>query len=232
MGPLLQPAECSLMLVDPRIQHASRAGRRAQHLLWGFHEVQVAARAAAVPVHLILASKAPDPPEEPTAPDRHVAGVHITSSGDPPWSRSSLAEALAAQGRTSLILCGFWLETTVTFLGLPALASSFDVFVLMDVSLVRADEAPRSAGDRLLQAGAVPVTTHQLIVEWAEQPPDPHVRSSPTSLIATPQGSTFPRCRPRRSAHVPHGSPRPSRQTTLARRVRISMWGNEGRLGL
>jgi len=99
MGSLLQPVECSVVLVDPRIQHVTRSGRSAQHLLRDFHDVQVAARAAAVPVHLILASKAPDPREVPTAPDQPAASIHITSDCGPSRSKSSLAETLAAQGR-------------------------------------------------------------------------------------------------------------------------------------
>jgi nicotinamidase-related amidase len=127
---------------------------------------------------------APAPQQLLATPEQSTAGVHIIGNGGFSWSKSGLAEALAAQGRASLILCGFWLETTVTFLTLPALANGFDVFVLMDITVARSDAARRPAGDRLLQAGVVPVTTHQLIAEWAEQTPDPHVSSSLSSLIA------------------------------------------------
>jgi hypothetical protein len=48
------------------------------------------------------------------------------------------------------------------------LAAGFEVFVLMDASPVWAETAAAPAASRLLQAGAVPITTHQLIAEWME----------------------------------------------------------------
>jgi hypothetical protein len=82
-----------------------------------------------------------------------------------------------------LILAGFWLETTVTFLALPALASGFEVFVLMDVTPASADTSARPAADRLLQAGAVPITTRQLIAEWIEASSDGGGRSALSRLV-------------------------------------------------
>jgi isochorismatase family protein len=184
MGPLLQPTECSLVLVDPRTLHVSRAGSHAQRVLQRFHDVQTAARAAAVPVRVVWAGDTADPQELLASPKQSVAGVHSINNDGPSWSKSGLAEALAAQGRASLILCGFWLETAATFLALPALSSGFDVFVLMDITPARSNDARWPAWQRLLQAGALPVTTHQLIAEWAEQTPDPRVRSSLSSLIS------------------------------------------------
>jgi hypothetical protein len=81
-----------------------------------------------------------------------------------------------------LILGGFWLETTVTFLALPALASGFDVFVLMDAAPASSDVSVRPATDRLLQAGIVPITTRQLIAEWIEASPD--ARSALSLLVS------------------------------------------------
>jgi hypothetical protein len=82
-----------------------------------------------------------------------------------------------------LILAGFWLETTVTFLALPALASGFEAFVLMDATPASTDASARPAADRLLQAGAVPITTRQLIAEWIEASPDGTVRSALSRLV-------------------------------------------------
>jgi isochorismatase family protein len=178
MAPLLQPDECSLVLVDPKTQYVSHVGPSAQLVLRRFSNILAAARIAAVPVHVVLAGDAGGPQELLLPRGQPAIGVHIIHNDGHSWSKSGLAEALATQARTALILCGFWLETTVTFLALPALASGYDVFVLLDITPVRSDEARRPAGHRLLQAGAVPITTHQLIAEWAEQTPDPNLNSS------------------------------------------------------
>jgi hypothetical protein len=89
-----------------------------------------------------------------------------------------------------LILAGFWLETTVTFLALPALASGFEVFVLMDATPASAETSARPAADRLLQAGAVPITTRQLIAEWIEASPDGGGRSALSRLVPSDDQNT------------------------------------------
>ena len=61
--------------------------------------------------------------------------------------------------RSSLILAGFWLETTVTFLALPALASGFEVFVLMDATPASADTSARPAAARSRRRVLQPVST-------------------------------------------------------------------------
>jgi nicotinamidase-related amidase len=170
MTPLLRPADCCVLLVDPRARHldrlnAARQAELARHLKL----VGDAARACAVPAHLAFVGSVPEPRDSisplSSAPATHV---HPLGTEGTSWSRSGLEKALVAQHLSSLIVAGFWLETTVTFLALPALGAGFEVFVLMDASPARAETATRPATDRLLQAGAVPVTTHQLIAEWME----------------------------------------------------------------
>jgi hypothetical protein len=56
--------------------------------------------------------------------------------------------------------------------------------VLMDASPAWAETAARPAADRLLQAGAVPLTTRQLIAEWMEAS-DPEVRAALSPLLPT-----------------------------------------------
>jgi nicotinamidase-related amidase len=110
--------------------------------------------------------------------------LNVHALGTEGLSRSGLPAVLGAQNRGSLILAGFWLETTVTFLALPALAAGLEVFVLMDASPAWVETAARAAADRLLQAGAVPVTTHQLIAEWMEAS-DPVVLAALSPLVPT-----------------------------------------------
>jgi nicotinamidase-related amidase len=185
MAPLLQPADCCVLLVDPRARHlAPLAPARHAELARCLNLTLDAAIAGAAPIHLAFAG-APSDPHEWVAAPRSLALAHIHGLGTAGscWSGSGLHGALAAQARSSLILAGFWLETTVTFLALPALASGFEVFVLMDATPASADTSARPAADRLLQAGAVPITTRQLIAEWIEASPDGGGRSALSRLI-------------------------------------------------
>jgi nicotinamidase-related amidase len=186
MTPLLRPADCCVLLADPRARHlgrldAARQGDPARCL----RLVVDAAVAGAVQVHLAFVGSVPEPHDWlsplPSMPATHA---HALGTEGASWSRSGLDKALAAQHRRSLILAGFWLETTVTFLALPALAAGFEVFVPMDASPAWRDTDAHPAADRLLQAGAVPVTTHQLIAEWMEAS-DRDVRAALSPLLPT-----------------------------------------------
>ena len=184
MAPLLLPADCCVLLVDPRARHLGRlVEARHAELAQCLNLIPDAAAAGAVPIHLAFAGAPPDPREWVAAP-RSLAVVHVHRLGTAGscWSGSGLHAALAAQARSSLILAGFWLETTVTFLALPALASGFEVFVLMDATPASADKSARPAADRLLQAGAVPITMRQLIAEWIEESSDGGRRSALSRL--------------------------------------------------
>jgi hypothetical protein len=71
----------------------------------------------------------------------------------------------------------------VTFIALPALAGGFDVFILMDAAPAREKDAHGPAVHRLVQAGAVPTTTRQLVTEWIEASADTGQRAALTRLV-------------------------------------------------
>jgi hypothetical protein len=186
MTPLLQPADCCVLLVDPRARHLNRLdATRQPDAACCLRLVVDAAIAGAVQVHLGFAGNVPEP-HDWVSPlwSMPATRVHAFGTEGASWSRSGLDKVLAAQHRSSLVLAGFWLETTVTFLALPALAAGFEVFVAMDATPARADTAARPASDRLLQSGAVPLTTHQLIAEWMETT-DAVVRAALFPLLPT-----------------------------------------------
>jgi nicotinamidase-related amidase len=173
--------------VDPRKSHVgSLDPPRREELTRALNLVAEAAVAAAVPIHLAFIGTPPDSRERTAAQlPLSAVRVHALSTAGSSWSRSGLDAALAAENRSSLIVGGFWLETTITFLALPALASGFEVFVLMDVSPTSSETAAQPASTRLLQAGAVPVTSRQLVAEWAETSGETDPRSTLTRLFAT-----------------------------------------------
>lgn len=185
MPSLLQPADCCILLIEPKREHIGPFDEETQKALTQkLDVVEQAARLAEVPVHLAVVGNAPDPQEWLARPQRGgPPRVHALGNTGSSWSNSGLAAALAGDGRASLILCGFWLETTATFIALPALASGFDVFVLTDATPARTEEARRPAADRLFQAGVVPLTTHQLVAEWTDATADPERRAALSLLI-------------------------------------------------
>jgi nicotinamidase-related amidase len=187
MAPLLQPADCCVLVVDPRAHHVERLDPPHQaELARSLNLALDAAITAGAPIHLAFAGAAPDPHEWAATPRSHQAAhIHALGTAGSGWSGSGLCEVIAAHRRSSLILAGFWLETTVTFVALPALADGFEVFLLMDATPASADASARAAADRLLQAGVVPTTVRQLIAEWIEASPDSGARSARSPLVTS-----------------------------------------------
>jgi hypothetical protein len=170
MAPLLRPADCCVLLIDPRRKNLDRLDPQAQKALaQNLDIVEQALQAACVPLRLAFRAPAPDPQEWLTRVDEATPPpIHDLGNSGSSWPNSGLAAAIAGQAREALILAGFWIETSVTFIALPALATGFDVFILMDATPARVQDARAPAVDRLLRAGAVPTTTRQLVAEWIE----------------------------------------------------------------
>jgi hypothetical protein len=186
MAPLLQPAECCVLLVDPRKQNVTRLGEFAQQSLSS--SLMLLARAvqtAQIPAHLAFVAAVPDPDQWLVDPAQLApARTHALGDCGSSWASSDLAATLTAHGRRSLVLAGFWLETRVTFMALPALATGFEVFVVIDAAAARDADTRCAAIHRLLHAGAVLTTTHQLIGEWTETSSDPDQRSALSLLVS------------------------------------------------
>jgi hypothetical protein len=189
MAPLLQPATCSVLFIDPRERNLAQLSATSQQVIAErLAFLTRAACAASVPIHLAFTGEVPEPEQWLSAHRQlHSVGLHGLGGLGSSWSSSGMHTALVTQRRASLVACGFWLETTVTFLLLPALACGFDVFLALDVSPARSEDARGPAEDRLLQAGAVPATADQLVSEWMEASTDPDQRSALASAM-TPLG--------------------------------------------
>jgi nicotinamidase-related amidase len=163
MAPLLKPVECCVLFIDPRQQHiALFDASGGQNLRECLARLAHAAARAAVPAHLAFAGPLPEPEHRLLdAGQFEPAPTYALGNSGSSWANSGLASALAAHNRASLVLAGFWLETTVTFMALPALAAGFDVSIVIDATPARTADACSPAIDRLLHAGAVTTTTHQ-----------------------------------------------------------------------
>lgn len=189
MAPLLKPEDCCLLLIDPVQRHAIQAGvgRRSQHAVVDRHMLlQRAAHFFDVPtVHAIYGDRVDDEQWIVPPGDRSKARICSVDPKSSLWSSGGVGVALKEQGRACLVLCGYWLEGSVTFAALNALADGFDVFVLMDLSPSFDKHAENPAVHRLLQAGVVPLTTVQMVQEWAEETTSEAQRCSLLALLQT-----------------------------------------------
>jgi nicotinamidase-related amidase len=89
------------------------------------------------------------------------------------WEDVSVVEAIKATGRRKLVLAGLWSEVCLVLPTLSAIAQGYEVFVVADASGGVTAAAHEHALLRMTQAGAVPVTWIQVLLElqrdWARQ---------------------------------------------------------------
>ena len=89
------------------------------------------------------------------------------------WDDKDFVAAIKATGRKKLVLAGLWTEVCVTFPSVQAIHDGYEVYVVEDccgdVSQLSHDNAMK----RVIQAGAKPVTSLQVMLEfqrdWAEK---------------------------------------------------------------
>jgi nicotinamidase-related amidase len=87
------------------------------------------------------------------------------------WEDTEFVEAVRALGRRKLILCALWTEVCMAFVALDALREGYEVYPVVDAIGGTSLEAHRAALDRVVQAGAQPISWVSLACElqrdWA-----------------------------------------------------------------
>ncbi|WP_248769705.1 isochorismatase family protein, partial [Pseudomonas sp. MWU12-2345] len=82
------------------------------------------------------------------------------------WEDKKFVEAVKATGRKKLIMAALWTEVCLNFPALEALAEGFEVYIVTDASGGTTQEAHDMSVQRMIQAGAVPVTWQQVLLEF------------------------------------------------------------------
>lgn len=83
------------------------------------------------------------------------------------WDDQNVRDALAANGRKKVVVAGLWTEVCNTTFALSAmLEGNYEIYMVADASGGTSVEAHRYAMDRMVQAGVVPVTWQQVLLEW------------------------------------------------------------------
>ncbi|MCK6481615.1 MAG: hydrolase [Planctomycetaceae bacterium] len=82
------------------------------------------------------------------------------------WEDRGFVDAVKATGRRKLVLAGLWTEVCVAFPALSALQDGYEVYVVVDASAGGNAVAHETAILRMVQAGVVPVTWQQVMLEF------------------------------------------------------------------
>jgi nicotinamidase-related amidase len=89
------------------------------------------------------------------------------------WEDAEFVAAVRATGRRKLIACALWTEICMAFPALDALREGYNVYPVVDAIGGTSDDAHRAGLERVIQAGARPVSWVALAVElqrdWARE---------------------------------------------------------------
>ena len=83
------------------------------------------------------------------------------------WDDQKVRDALKANGRNKVVVSGNWTEVCNTTFALSAmLEGGYEIYMVSDASGGTTKEAHDMAMLRMIQAGVVPVTWQQVLLEW------------------------------------------------------------------
>jgi nicotinamidase-related amidase len=82
------------------------------------------------------------------------------------WDSMEFRKAIEATGRKNVIICGLWTEVCVTWPTIEMLGAGYNVYVVEDCCGATSPAAQEAALSRMVQAGAVRVTTIPALLEW------------------------------------------------------------------
>lgn len=86
------------------------------------------------------------------------------------WDDQKVRDALAkgaAEGRKKIVVSGLWTEVCNLTFSLSAMEDTdYEIYMVADASGGTSVEAHKYAMDRMVQAGVIPVTWQQVLLEW------------------------------------------------------------------
>jgi nicotinamidase-related amidase len=170
---LLSPADHTLIMIDHQSQMAF-ATKSIDAILLRNNAALVAKAAKEFAVSTILTTVAEKSFSGPifdeirsTFPDADVIDRTTMNT----WEDARIADQVNAIGKPRIVLAGLWTSVCIVGPALSALDQGFEVYVIADACGDVSTEAHDRAMDRMVQAGARPMTSLQYLLElqrdWA-----------------------------------------------------------------
>lgn len=89
------------------------------------------------------------------------------------WEDENFVEGVKKTGRKKLIMAALWTEVCLAFPVISAIKEGYEVYIVTDASGGTTTEAHNMSVQRMIQAGAIPVTWQSVLLEyqrdWARQ---------------------------------------------------------------
>lgn len=172
---LLTPSNSAIVMIDHQSQMAF-AVQSLDRTLLANNSVALAKTAKAFKVPLILTTVA-----EKSFSGPLFGGIKAVYPNAPvidrttmnSWEDANFRAAVKSTGKKKLVMAALWTEVCLAMPVLAALEEGYEVYIVTDASGGVTKEAHDMAVQRMVQAGAQPVTWMQVLLEyqrdWARQ---------------------------------------------------------------
>lgn len=170
---LISPSDHTLILIDHQSQMAF-ATKSIDPVLLRSNTAMVAEAAAGFGVSTILTTVAEKSFSGPIFPEISAAfpdkgALDRTSMNT--WEDAAVIAEVNRIGKGRLVIAGLWTSVCIVGPTLSAIDQGFEVYVIADACGDVSDEAHERAMERMIQAGARPMTSLQYLLElqrdWA-----------------------------------------------------------------
>lgn len=172
---LLDPTNCALVMIDFQPQMAFGVSSiDGQTLVNNATGLAKAAKVFNVPVILTsVAEKSFSGPTFSQIREVHPDEPIIDRTTMNCWEDQRVVDAVKKTGRKKIVMAGLWTEVCIAHPTLDALREGFEVYVVADACGGTSVAAHDLAIQRMIQAGAAPITWLQFLLElqrdWARQ---------------------------------------------------------------
>jgi len=166
--PLLDPASCALVLVDPQAGLAFGVGSEDRQTLRG-NLVALARTASVFNLPVIVSTSATKVYSGPVLPVVQAAlpdVAPIDRCSMDAWEDETVRNAIVGTGRRTLIFAGLLTEACVSFPALSAAAEGYDVYVVGDACGGLTAQSHELALRRMEAAGIKLTSWLQLLLEF------------------------------------------------------------------
>jgi nicotinamidase-related amidase len=82
------------------------------------------------------------------------------------WDDAGFRAAIEATGKKNIILCGLWTEVCVAWPTVEMIGAGYNIYVVEDCCGATSEAAQQAALSRMVQAGAIRLTTIAALLEW------------------------------------------------------------------
>lgn len=82
------------------------------------------------------------------------------------WEDTNFVDEVKRIGRKKLVIAALWTEVCLVFPTLQAIDAGYEVYMVVDASGGTSQMAHKAAIQRMMQAGAIPVTWQQVLLEY------------------------------------------------------------------